>query len=102
MSLYHWTHIFMSYLCVFKRSLLGVKIWLSHAQIGLLLESQKAWATPRWSPLGVKFKISHEHPRLFRMGVEQALDDYDYVEQALDDYVFISLNPYFHVVFVCF
>ena len=69
MSLYHWTHIFMSYLCVFKRSLLGVKIWLSHAQIGLLLESQKAWATPKWSPLGVKFKISHEHPRLFHMGV---------------------------------
>ena len=26
----------MSYLCVFKRSPLGVKIYLSHAQIGLL------------------------------------------------------------------
>ena len=26
----------MSYLCAFKRSLLGVKICLSHAQIGLL------------------------------------------------------------------
>ena len=24
---------------------------------------------PDWSPLGVKFKISDEHPRLFRMGV---------------------------------
>ena len=24
---------------------------------------------PLWSPLGVKFKISDEHPRLFRMGV---------------------------------
>ena len=45
----------MSYFCVFKRSLLGVKICLSHAQIGLLL--------------GVKFKISDEHPRLFHMGV---------------------------------
>ena len=59
----------MSYLFVFKRSLLGVKICLSHAQIGLLLGSQKPWATPRWSPLGVKFKISDEHPRLFHMGV---------------------------------
>ena len=36
----------MSYLCVFKRSLLGVKICLR-----------------------VKFKISDEHPRLFHMGV---------------------------------
>ena len=44
----------MSYFCVFKRSLLGVKICLSHA---------------RRSPLGVKFKISDEHPRLFHMGV---------------------------------
>ena len=24
---------------------------------------------PDWSPLGVKFKISDKHPRLFRMGV---------------------------------
>ena len=24
---------------------------------------------PDWSPLGVKFKISDEHPRLFHMGV---------------------------------
>ena len=24
---------------------------------------------PRWSPLGVKFKIFDEHPRLFHMGV---------------------------------
>ena len=47
----------MSYVCVFKRSPLGVKICLSHAQIGLLLGSQKAQATPTWSPLGVKFKI---------------------------------------------
>ena len=47
----------MSYLCVFKQSPLGVKICLSHAQIGLLLGSQKAQATPTWSPLGVKFKI---------------------------------------------
>ena len=30
-----WSHC-MSYLCVFKRSLLGVKMCLSHAQIGLL------------------------------------------------------------------
>ena len=44
----------MSYFCVFKRSLLGVKICLSHA---------------RRSPLGVKFKISDKHPRLFHMGV---------------------------------
>ena len=42
----------MSYLCVFKRFPLGVKICLSHAQ-----GSQKARATPRWSPLGVKFKV---------------------------------------------
>ena len=41
---------------------------LSQAQIGLLYGSQKAWATPRWSPLGVKFKISDERPRLFHMG----------------------------------
>ena len=47
----------MSYLCVFKRSPLGVKIYLSHAQIGLLQGSQKARVKPRWSPLGVKFKI---------------------------------------------
>ena len=59
----------MSYLFVFKRSLLGVKICLSHAQIGLLWGSQKSWATPRWSPLGVKFKIFDEYPRLFHMGV---------------------------------
>ena len=44
----------MSYFCVFKRSLLGVKICLSHA---------------RRSSLGVKFKISDEVPRLFHMGV---------------------------------
>ena len=31
--------------------------------------SRKAWATPRWSPLGVKFKISDEHPHLFHIGV---------------------------------
>ena len=49
---------YMSYLCIFKRSLFGVKVCLSHAQIGLFKGSQKAWATPRWSPLGVKFKIS--------------------------------------------
>ena len=47
----------MSYLCVFKRSPSGVKICLSHAQVGLLHGSQKARTTPRWSPLGVKFKI---------------------------------------------
>ena len=47
----------MSYLCVFKPSPLGVKICLSHGQIGLLYGSQKARATPRWSPLGVKLKI---------------------------------------------
>ena len=29
-------HVFMSYLCVFKQSPLGVKICLNHAQIGLL------------------------------------------------------------------
>ena len=63
----------MSYLCVFKWSLLGVKICLSHAQIGLLEGSQKALAKPRWSPLGVKFKISDEHPRLFHMGVPPIL-----------------------------
>ena len=40
----------MSYFCDFKRSLLGVKICFSPAQIGLL---------------GVKFKISDEHPCLF-------------------------------------
>ena len=45
-------------ICVFLSGLLGVKICLSHAQIGLFKGSQKAWATPRWSPLGVKFKIS--------------------------------------------
>ena len=44
----------MSHFCVFKQSLLGSKF---------------AWATPSWSPLGVKFKISDEHPRLFHMGV---------------------------------
>ena len=26
-------------------------------------------ARPDWSPLGVKFKISDEHPRLFHIGV---------------------------------
>ena len=52
-----------------KRSLLGVKICLSHAQIGLLQGSPKALTTPRWSPLGIKFKISDEHPCLFHMGV---------------------------------
>ena len=52
----------MSYLCVFKRSPSGVKICLSHAQIGLLYGSQKARATPRWSPLGVKFKIHMRVP----------------------------------------
>ena len=31
--------------------------------------SKLAYATPRWSPLGVKFKISKEHPRLFHIGV---------------------------------
>ena len=31
--------------------------------------SKFAQATPRWSPLGAKFKISNEHPRLFHMGV---------------------------------
>ena len=59
----------MFYLCVFKRSLLEVKTCLSHAQIGLLYGSLKAWATPRWSALGVKFKLSDEHPGLFHMGV---------------------------------
>ena len=29
----------------------------------------KSLSPPRWSPLGVKFKISDEHPRLFHMGV---------------------------------
>ncbi|CAH3143342.1 unnamed protein product, partial [Porites evermanni] len=29
--------------------------------------------TPRWSPLGVKFKISDEHPRLFHMGTAEQL-----------------------------
>ena len=56
-------------ICVFLSGLfLGVKNCLSHAQIGLLWGSQKARATPRWSPLGVKFKISNKHPRLFHMG----------------------------------
>ena len=36
---------------------------------GLFQGSKFAKATPRWSPLGVKFKISDEHPRLFHMGV---------------------------------
>ena len=52
----------MSYLCVFKRSPSGVKICLSHAQIGLLYGSQKARATPRWSPLEVKLKIHMRVP----------------------------------------
>ena len=47
----------MLYLCVFKWSPLGVKICLSHTQIGLLQASQKTRATPRCSPLGVKLKI---------------------------------------------
>ena len=33
---------FACHICVFKRSLLGVKICLSHAQIALLQGSQKA------------------------------------------------------------
>ena len=31
--------------------------------------SEKACATPRWSPLGVKFKISDKHPCLIHIGV---------------------------------
>ena len=45
---------FSSFFFFFKRSLLGSKF---------------AYTTPRWSPLGVKFKISDEHPRLFHIGV---------------------------------
>ena len=37
---------FMSYLCDFKRSLLGVKICLSHAQIGLLKDHKKLEPRP--------------------------------------------------------
>ena len=60
----------MSYFWVFKQSLLGVKICLSHAQIGLVLGVTKSLSHAQMvSFLGVKFKISEEHPRLFHMGV---------------------------------
>ena len=32
-----------------------------------------AYATPRWPALGVKFKISDEHPRLFHIEVPPGL-----------------------------
>ena len=35
---------------------------------GLFYGSKFAYATPRWPPLGVKFKISNEHPHLFHIG----------------------------------
>ena len=59
----------MLYLCDFKWSLLEVKICLSHAQIGLLWGSQKASTKPKWSPLGVEFKISDKCPCRFQMGM---------------------------------
>ena len=56
----------MSYFFVFKRSLLGVKILLKPRPDWSRLGATKN-LEPR--PLGVKFKISDEHPRLFHMGV---------------------------------
>ena len=49
----------MTYFCVFKRSLFRGQNLLK--------------PRPDWSPLGVKFKISDEHPRLFHMVVPPGL-----------------------------
>ena len=42
---------------------------------GLFQGAKFAYATPRWSPLGVKFKISDEHRRLFHIGVSLRVTD---------------------------
>ena len=52
----------MLYLCVFKRSLLGVKICLSHAQIGLLQGSQKLEPRPDGLLQGLNSKFPTSIP----------------------------------------
>ena len=54
MSLHHYNSLHVVFVCFYAVSFRGQN----------LLKPR-----PDWSPLGVKFKISDEHPRLFHMGV---------------------------------